>query len=152
MPYKSAKQRTYLHIHEPALAKKWDKEIGGKIKMKVNNKMRGALGRMDPKTNKIEINVKAHGKDKANLASTIKHELLHVKHPKMTEREVYKKSAKTKIDPYEQSKLLSKLRNKSIENKVTEFKKGFKMKGEVQAGDLITKMNEEKRLGVMGLV
>jgi hypothetical protein len=31
MPYKSEKQRGYLHIHEPELAKKWDKEYGGKI-------------------------------------------------------------------------------------------------------------------------
>lgn len=34
MPYKSAKQRAYLHIHEPAVAKKWDKKYGGKIKKK----------------------------------------------------------------------------------------------------------------------
>jgi hypothetical protein len=34
MPYKSAKQRAYLHIHEPVLAKKWDKEYGGKVKPK----------------------------------------------------------------------------------------------------------------------
>ena len=32
MPYKSAKQRAYLHIHEPALAARWDKEYGGKVK------------------------------------------------------------------------------------------------------------------------
>jgi hypothetical protein len=31
MPYKSKKQRAYLHIHEPVLAKKWDKETGGKV-------------------------------------------------------------------------------------------------------------------------
>lgn len=31
MPYKSAKQRAYLHIHHPKLAKKWDKQYGGKI-------------------------------------------------------------------------------------------------------------------------
>lgn len=31
MPYKSAKQRAYLHIHEPELAKKWDKKYGGKV-------------------------------------------------------------------------------------------------------------------------
>jgi hypothetical protein len=30
-PYRSEKQRGYLHIHEPELAKKWDKEYGGKI-------------------------------------------------------------------------------------------------------------------------
>lgn len=32
MPYRSKKQRAYLHIHHPKLAKKWDKKYGGKIK------------------------------------------------------------------------------------------------------------------------
>jgi hypothetical protein len=31
LPYKSKRQRAYLHIHEPALAAKWDKKYGGKI-------------------------------------------------------------------------------------------------------------------------
>jgi hypothetical protein len=31
MPYKSAKQRAYLHIHEPKLAAEWDKKYSGKI-------------------------------------------------------------------------------------------------------------------------
>lgn len=31
MPYKSAKQRAYMHANLPALAKKWDKKYGGKI-------------------------------------------------------------------------------------------------------------------------
>lgn len=31
MPYKSAKQRAYMHIHHPKIAKKWDKKYGGKI-------------------------------------------------------------------------------------------------------------------------
>lgn len=31
MPYKSRKQRAYLHIHRPKLAKKWDKKYGGKV-------------------------------------------------------------------------------------------------------------------------
>lgn len=31
MPYKSSKQRAYLHIHEPELAKKWDEKYGGKV-------------------------------------------------------------------------------------------------------------------------
>ena len=26
MPYKSQAQRAYLHIHEPKIAKRWDKE------------------------------------------------------------------------------------------------------------------------------
>ena len=31
MPYKSKKQRAWMHIHEPAIAKRWDKKYGGKI-------------------------------------------------------------------------------------------------------------------------
>ena len=31
MPYRSKKQRAYLHVHEPALAKRWDKKYGGKV-------------------------------------------------------------------------------------------------------------------------
>lgn len=31
MPYKSKKQRAYLHAKKPALAKKWDKKYGGKV-------------------------------------------------------------------------------------------------------------------------
>jgi hypothetical protein len=31
MPYRSARQRAYMHIHLPKIAKRWDKEYGGKI-------------------------------------------------------------------------------------------------------------------------
>lgn len=31
MPYKSAKQRAYMHIHHPEIAARWDKEYGGKV-------------------------------------------------------------------------------------------------------------------------
>jgi hypothetical protein len=31
MPYKSEKQRRYLHANEPELAKKWDKKYGSSI-------------------------------------------------------------------------------------------------------------------------
>jgi hypothetical protein len=42
MPYKSKKQRAFMHIHHPLIAKKWDKEYGTKIggghKLKKNKK------------------------------------------------------------------------------------------------------------------
>jgi len=38
MPYRSSKQRAYLHAKKPALAKKWDREYGGKIKKKKRKK------------------------------------------------------------------------------------------------------------------
>jgi hypothetical protein len=41
MPYKSAKQRAYLHAKEPALAAKWDKKYGGKVQKKTSKKKRG---------------------------------------------------------------------------------------------------------------
>ncbi len=31
MPYKSAKQRAYLHVAKPKLAAKWDRKYGGKV-------------------------------------------------------------------------------------------------------------------------
>jgi hypothetical protein len=34
MPYKSKKQRAYMHIHHPRIAKKWDKKYGGRIAKK----------------------------------------------------------------------------------------------------------------------
>lgn len=31
MPYRSAKQRAYMHARHPGIAKRWDKKYGGKI-------------------------------------------------------------------------------------------------------------------------
>ena len=38
MPYKSAKQRRYLHAKHPKIAKRWDKKYGGKIVKKRKKK------------------------------------------------------------------------------------------------------------------
>ncbi len=125
-----------------------------RLKIVINNKLRGDYGAMDPKTNKIEVNVKAHKRDKAELASTVKHEMLHVAHPKMTEKQVYKRSAKTKISSEEQQKLLKKLRHKKIHYKQGALKRKFKMKrGEkVEPGMFIQKMNAKKLLAIKGMV
>jgi hypothetical protein len=40
MPYKSAKQRRYLHAKEPELAAKWDRKYGGKVKKSAKPKKR----------------------------------------------------------------------------------------------------------------
>ena len=32
MPYKSDKQRKFMHAKHPEIAKRWDKEAGGKVK------------------------------------------------------------------------------------------------------------------------
>ena len=31
MPYRSAKQRRYMHAKHPEIAKRWDRKYGGKI-------------------------------------------------------------------------------------------------------------------------
>lgn len=40
MPYKSAKQRAFMHAKHPDIAARWDKEYGGKVtgKKKVTKK------------------------------------------------------------------------------------------------------------------
>jgi hypothetical protein len=38
MPYRSAKQRRYMHARHPEIAAKWDKKYGGKIKPKAKKK------------------------------------------------------------------------------------------------------------------
>lgn len=86
-----------------------------KYKIKKKNRLRDSksslYGDFDEKTKTIRINMKKreHKKDKAELASTIKHEMLHAQHPKMTEKEIYKRSAKTKLTQKEKRRLLAKL-------------------------------------------
>lgn len=31
MPYRSERQRAYMHIHHPEIAREWDKKYGGKV-------------------------------------------------------------------------------------------------------------------------
>ena len=38
MPYRSVKQRGWMHIHHPEIAKLWDKKYGGKIVKKKKKK------------------------------------------------------------------------------------------------------------------
>jgi predicted SprT family Zn-dependent metalloprotease len=120
-----------------------------KPKIVINNKLKGALGGSDfigkKATGKIHINVKAHKGDKAELASTIKHEMMHVMKPKATEKQVYKATAKTKISFAEQQKLIAKLRGKKLNYQSGAIKRKFKM-GKVNSkpGDFISKMNESK--------
>ena len=137
-----------------------------KYKIKINNKMK-AFGQTDINTGVVEINKKKHKKDKKQLADTIKHELYHVKHPKATEKETYKNTGKLENMPLsEQNSLIAKLRHKKMNYKTGALKRKLKMKGEVKTGDMITKMNENKKsriinnnqtisktkLAIMGLV
>ena len=81
-----------------------------KPKFKIDNCL-DAYGEEDDKTGIIKVNVKKHKGDKQELANTIKHELMHNRHPKMKEKTVYKK-LKGQIHSKEASKLLKKLHTK----------------------------------------
>lgn len=160
MPYASPAQRRFMHAKHPDIAARWDKEMRKKkVKVVVNNKMKGSLGATSfakGRPTKVEINIKKHKGDKAELASTVKHELMHVKNPKMTEREVYKRTAKTKIPPDEQRKLLAKVRMKGFNYKMGATKRKLKI-GRVKTapGELISKaksMSRRERVSVMGMV
>lgn len=150
MPFKSRKQEQWAFATKQPFAKKWAGMTNQKSLPIKAKKLKGkALGETTFKGGKpvgIEVDVKKHKSDKRELASTIKHELLHVKHPKMTEKDVYKKSQKAKISPMEQSKLISKLRMKKLNYKGGAIKRKFKM-GNVNArpGEMIAKMNESKQ-------
>ena len=45
MPYKSAKQRKFMHAKHPEIAKRWDSEYGGKIAPKAKPKARSTRKR-----------------------------------------------------------------------------------------------------------
>lgn len=169
MPFVSKAQRAYLYANHPKVAAEFQrhtpkgaklpKHVKGKkkYKMKVDNKIK-SYGEMNPKTNEIKINVKSHKKkgklDKAELASTIKHEIMHVKHPKRTEKEVTKLTAKTKIPPKEQSELLRKLQSRKAQMHGREgaIRKKLKVKpGEaVGPGELFNRAKQQSQKAESG--
>lgn len=194
MPFVSQAQRAYMHIHHPKIAEEFEratpkgaklpqhvKKSKKKYKIVVNNKMRDAMGNVnidregkssDGKPIKIQINMRAHKKkgklDKAELASTVKHELLHIEEPKLTEKEVASRTAKTKIPPAEQAELLKKLHRTTLAGREGALRKKYKMKpGEkVEPGAIFNKAKEvsqktaqnedkmplKKRVAFMGLI
>ena len=46
MPYKSEKQRRFLHAKHPEIAARWDREYGGTVKGKHSGKRKALLGQM----------------------------------------------------------------------------------------------------------
>ena len=125
-----------------------------KVKIGVNNKLKGSYGETILNKGKapiIRINVKKHRGNKAELADTIKHELMHVKHPNMKEKAVQKK---TKVASGEQAKLIARL--KTLNYKVGAFKRKLKTAArfETEPGALINeaKTMSRERLALMGLV
>lgn len=44
MPYKSDKQRKFMHAKHPKIAARWDRETGGKVAKKKTKKRKGRKG------------------------------------------------------------------------------------------------------------
>lgn len=40
MPYRSAKQRRYMHAKHPEIAERWDRKYGGKVQRRKKRKKR----------------------------------------------------------------------------------------------------------------
>jgi len=40
MPYVSSRQRAYMHIHHPEIARRWDREYGGKVRQRKRGRVR----------------------------------------------------------------------------------------------------------------
>lgn len=113
-----------------------------------------AFGRMDTKTNVIEINRKKHKGDKRELADTIKHELMHIKHPKASEKQVQKMAGN--VSQAEKDKLVAKIRMKKLNYKTGAIKRKLKMNptDNFEPGSLIRKSNElsKRDVAIRGLV
>lgn len=159
MPFRSQSQKSFMYANHPDIAKRWSKEFPnqGKLPKHVkknktkpmivaNNKMKGYASQQGKK---IEVNVKKHHGNKTELANSIKHELLHLKHPKAKEKTIQKKAkiATENMSHSDKMKLIAKIRMKKIHRQEGVLKKKFKMApGEVGPGAYISKINEAKSL------
>lgn len=111
----------------------------------VKRKLKGSYGETDFIGNKavrISVDVKKHKGNKKELADTIKHELLHAKHPKMLEKTIRTKMKK-EMSAQEQAEMIKKLRTKKLNYKVGTLKRKYKTDSN-EPGALITKYNESK--------
>ncbi len=167
MPFRSQAQRRYLFSQKPRIAAdfaaktpkgaKLPEKAKKKPRIGVDNKMKGSFGETILQKGKpaiIKINVKKHQGDKAELADTIKHELMHAKYPKMHEKTVYKRMKKP-MSQQEQDKMVAKLRMKKLNYKGGAVKRKLKM-GAVKTtpGELISRaaVSPVKRAAISGLV
>lgn len=129
-----------------------------KPKLSVDNKLKGKYGEATIEKGKpavVKINVRKHKGNREELADTIKHELMHVKHPKMHEKTV-RKAMPEKMSKSEEDKLISKLRMKKLNYKSGAAKRKLKMGAvKTRPGELITRaksMSRPERDAIMGLV
>lgn len=157
MPFRSIAQRKYLFATHPSIAREFASKTpkGAKLPLhvkkkkkpvlRINNKLKEYGNEQD---GKIEINVRKHKGNKAELADTIRHEILHAKHPKMNEKKIQKKTKvdMSKMSYTEKEALIKKLRMKKINYKLGAVKRKMKItrSDKVEAGDLIQKANEQK--------
>ncbi len=164
MPFVSQAQRKFLFAKHPRVAKEFAsktpkgaklpehvmKKSKKKSRMKVDNHLKGSYGETTISKNKtvIKINVKKHKGNKAELADTIKHELLHAKHPKMHEKTVRKLTA-APMSKGEQARLLLKFREGKLRKKMN-----IGRDVAVAPGDLINKAKSmsTRKVGALGLI
>ncbi len=176
MPYVSDKQRRFFHSPgakkagiSAATVSEFDQASKGRSLSKkkkmptvtVNNRLKGSFGATEivgNKPTKIEVNVKRHKGDKAELADTIHHEMMHAKHPNMKEKTVRNKTAndmKT-MSQAEKDKLVAKVRRKKLNYATGAVKRKLKIgAATTEPGELISKaksMGREQRVSIMGAV
>ena len=168
-PFVSQAQRRYLYATHPSVAAEFASKTpkGAKlpehVKVKksrkkkgifVNNKLR-EFG--NEENGRIEINIRKHKGDKAELADTLKHELLHRRHEKAHEKTIYKKTrlAMDKMSYAEKEAMVKKIRMKKLNYKSGAIKRKLKINrhDKVAPGDMIKKANLSKRnLAIRGMV
>ncbi len=166
MPFVSQAQRKFLFAKHPSVAREFAAKTPNgaklpehkkrkKVSLRVNNKIK-EYG--NEQGGKIEINVRKHRGDKAELADTIRHEMLHAKHPKASEKSIQKKTKvdMSKMSYPEKEALTKKLRHKALNYKVGAIKRKLKMKpGNVEPGTYINQAKSKPstlKIGIMGLV
>lgn len=168
MPFRSQAQRKYLFAAKPSIAREFAAKTpaGAKLPSRaknkpvvgVDNKMKGSYGETILQKGKqpvVKINVQKHKGNKAELADTIHHELMHAKHPKMKEKAVYKQTARDmrEMSASDKDKLVSKLRTKALNYKSGAVKRKLKLgRAQTKPGELISKARAmtPKRAAFMG--
>jgi hypothetical protein len=95
-------------------------------KFKIDNKLIGAVGEIDYDKKTIRINKsKAKKRGSGEVLKTIKHEVDHMKHPKMHEKTVYAREKNTpKLPKKTKAKLYSLFNKRKYNN---QLKKTFKV-------------------------
>ncbi|MCJ7804933.1 hypothetical protein MUP35_04365 [Patescibacteria group bacterium] len=141
MPFKSKAQQKWMFVHHPKMAERWAKHtknikaLPEKVKKRdelvdwkftVDNKMKDGVGETDYNKKLVRVNkVKAKKRGSGEVLKTIKHEVDHIKHPKMHEKTVYKREKDTlKLPKKTKAKLYRLFNQKKFDKQI---KKTFKL-------------------------